>query len=150
MPSDRPLALNILDLSLRAIAVQLLLGAPFGLADFSMVLAKTGQPAIAWAVAFAFGCYRAIGLPLIVGGALIGATQRTGRLWAVVVAGLPTALIAGSYLPRILGPARGDFSLGRTLGGILALWLLGTMVGMVGYGLGRIYRQARTRKQVDS
>ncbi len=148
MPSDRPFALNILDLAARAIAAQLLLGAPFGLADFGTVLAKTGSPAIAWAVAFAFGCYRAIGLPIILGGALIGATDRPGRLWAVAIAGLPTAVIAGGYLPQILGVAK-SFSPGKTLGGILALWLLGTMVGMVGYGLGRIYRQS-VRKQVDS
>ncbi|HEY9854966.1 MAG TPA: hypothetical protein V6D05_04450 [Stenomitos sp.] len=149
MPSH-PSLRDILGLSARAILAQLVLGAPFGLVDFTTVLAKTGQPALAWAVAIAFGCYRAIGLPLVVGGALIGVSERSGRLWAVLVAGLPTAMVAGSYLPQILSPAKGSFSVGRTFGGILALWLLGTLVGMVGYGLGRIYRQARSRKQVDS
>lgn len=144
---DRPSVPAILALSLRAVLAQVVLGAPFGLADFSAVLAKTGQPAIAWGVAVAFGCYRALGVPIVVGGALVGATERPGRLGAVFLAGLPTALLAGSYLPRILGPARG-FPAAKTLGGIAALWLLGALVGLVGYGLGRIYRQTR-RKQVE-
>lgn len=144
MPSDRPSLPHVLGLSARALLIQLVLGTPFGLADFAVVLEKTGQPAIAWVVAYAFGCYRSVGLPFLVGGALIGAIGRQGRLWAVVLSGLPTALVAGSYLSGILG-----LGTGRALGGMLALWLLGTMVGMVGYGLGRIFERFRKRKQVE-
>lgn len=126
----------------RALLVQLLVGAPFGISDFSAVLEKTHQPLIAWLVAYAYGCFHAVGMPWVLGGFSIGLSDRPGRFWAISLAALPVAVIAGTYFAWVAGMDRG-----RMLGGIAALWLLGEMVGLVGYGLGRIARNARLAKQ---
>ncbi|MNX71668.1 hypothetical protein D3C86_1029930 [compost metagenome] len=126
----------------RALLVQLLVGAPFGISDFSAALEKTHQPLVAWLVAYAYGCFRAIGVPWLLGGVVIGLSERPGRFRAIALAALPVALIAGTYFAWVAGMERG-----RMIGGVLALWLLGEMVGLIGYGLGRIARSARGKKE---
>ncbi|HEY9900597.1 MAG TPA: hypothetical protein V6D00_15575 [Pantanalinema sp.] len=133
---------SLLTLFARAVLVQLLVGAPFGIQDFSAALERTHQPLVAWLVAYAYGCFRAVGLPWVLGGLAIGLSEKPGRMGAIAIAALPVALVAGGYFAWVAGMERS-----RMLGGIAALWLLGTVVSLVGYGLGRILRQARLNQQ---
>lgn len=125
-----------------AVLIQLVVGAPFGIQDFSAALEKTHQPLVAWLVAYAYGCFRAVGLPWVLGGLAIGLSERPGRMGAIALSALPVSIVAGGYFAWVAG-----MGVGRMLGGMAALWLLGEAVGLVGYGLGRIIRQARLKQQ---
>lgn len=133
-------------LFVQATVIQVAVGAPFGIGDFGAVLATTGHGAVAWSVAYAFGCYRAIGVPFVLGGVLIGMARRRGRAGAILLTGLPTSLAAGMYLPPVLSVVKGAPTFGHTLGGVCALWMLSTMVTMVGFALGRIFAQSRGKE----
>lgn len=130
----------------QAAVIQVAVGAPFGIGDFGAVLATTGHGAVAWIVAYAFGCYRALGVPFVLGGMLIGMTRQGGRAGAILLVGLPTSLAAGIYLPHVLSAVKGVPTLGHTLGGVGALWMLSTMVTMVGFAMGRIFAQPRGKE----
>jgi hypothetical protein len=131
---------SALGLWLRAVIAQVVVGAPFGFGDFARALDHTHQPALAWAIAYGFGCYRAIGTPLVLGGFLIGISERPGRLWALFLAGAPVAFEVGGYLATLVAGFRHEPPMGRIVGGTIALWVLNGALGLVGYGLGRIWR----------